>query len=220
MNSDNVLADTQNNMEKYSRDYLKNAIDNFLYVKQFGQLDNILEIGTFEGQSTCWLLRNLLTDTGSLTCVDPFPDQQIRDPSEPFASRQINPFKNISYSTETKVLDRFNSNISQVKKPQQNVNLFQEVSYTALSKLIADKKHFGFIYIDGCHWAQSALTDACMCFGLLEPNGFMLFDDYLLQNRPNVYHRSKIAVDAFVNIFQPDLEIHKIGLQVLVKKKA
>jgi len=220
MNYDNILTDTQNNMEEYTRDWLKHAINNFLYVKEFGQLHNILEIGTFEGRSACWLLKNLLADTGTLTCIDPFPDKQIRDSSELFASSQINPFKNISYSVENKVLNQFNSNISQVKKPQQKVNLFQEVSYTALSKLIVDKKQFGFIYIDGCHWGQVALTDACMCFGLLEPNGFMLFDDYLNQDRPNVYNRPKIAIDAFVNIFQPDLEIHRLGYQVLIQKKA
>ena len=207
-------------MEIYSQNFFSHGIDNFLYVKEnFGHCNEILEIGSFEGRSACWMLKNLLEDTGSLTCIDPFPDRQIRDLSEPFPSRQLNPFKNISYSIDNKTLDQFNSNIAHAKKPKQIVNLFQEVSYTALSKLIVDKKQFDFIYIDGCHWAQSVLTDACMCFGLLKPNGFILFDDYLLQNRPNVFNRAKMSIDAFVNIFYPDLEIHKSGFQVLIQKK-
>jgi predicted O-methyltransferase YrrM len=208
-------------VEIYTRDVFSSGLDNFLYVKEkFGQCNEILEIGSSEGRSACWMLKNLLEDTGSLTCIEPFPDQQLRDPTEPFPSRQLNPFKNISCVVDNDTLDRFNSNIAHAKQPKQIVNLFQEVSYTALSKLIVDKKQFDFIYIDGCHWAQSVLTDACMCFGILKPQGFMLFDDYLLQNRPNVFNRPKIAIDAFVNIFSPDLKIHKSGYQVLIQKKA
>ena len=214
-------ADTEIEVEVYTRDFFRHGIDNFLYVKEkFGQCSEILEIGSFEGRSACWMLRHLLTDTGSLTCIDPFPVQEIRDLSEPLPSRQLDPFGNISYLVDHKTLDQFNSNIAHAKHPEQIVNLFQEVSYTALSKLIVKKTQFDFIYIDGCHWAQAALTDACMCFGLLKPQGFMLFDDYLLQNRPNVLNRAKMSIDAFVNIFYPNLEIHKSGFQVLIQKKA
>jgi predicted O-methyltransferase YrrM len=208
-------------MAKFTTDWISTfAIPNFHYVKeQCNQITNILEIGSFEGRSACWMLTNLLDDQGTLTCIDPFPIRTVRDPLDNTPSRQVNPFKDIVYTVDDELINIFNSNIAQAKKPGQTVNVLQKVSYNALAKLIVDQTQFDFIYIDGCHQAQATLSDACMCFGMLKPGGFMLFDDYLNRTRENVFYRGKISIDAFVNIFYPDIAIHQMGYQVLIQKK-
>jgi len=207
-------------MEEYTTDWVsKFGIPNFKYVKeQYSDIADILEIGSFEGRSACWMLKHMLNDTGTLTCIDPFPNEQL-NPGDVVARRQIDPFDNRPYTLDDITFQRFTSNINQAKNPNQTVTVFRKLSYHALAELIVAEKQFDFIYVDGCHKSSATLTDACMCFGLLKPQGFMLFDDYLLANRPNVLDRGKMAIDAFMNTFSPNLEIHKVGYQVLVQKK-
>jgi predicted O-methyltransferase YrrM len=130
-----------------------------------------LEIGVFEGRSTCWLLENGLADTGSIVCVDPFSGMQA-------------------------VEARFWNNVRATQKSTQTVSAFKKPSYEALAEMIGHKYTFDFVYVDGVHSAIGALTDACMAWGLLKQGGVMLFDDYLYPHEP-----TKVGIDAFLNSF-------------------
>jgi predicted O-methyltransferase YrrM len=130
-----------------------------------------LEIGVFEGRSTCWLLENGLADKGSIVCVDPFSGMQA-------------------------VEARFWSNVRATQKSTQTVSAFKKPSYEALAEMIGHKYTFDFVYVDGVHSAIGALTDACMAWGLLKQGGVMLFDDYLYPHEP-----TKVGIDAFLNSF-------------------
>ena len=203
-------------MTEFTSDWFTYAIDNFTVVKnafvgdlntQPGYVNNILEIGSHEGRSACWMLENMLSDSGTLICIDPF------------ANHHINPFRDKSYEMDEEVFAQFQANVTESKKPQQTVNVIKGTSYYALADLIAHRKTFDFIYVDGNHQADATLADACMCFGLLNPGGFMLFDDYLWDHLPNVLDRGKMSIDAFVNMFLPNINISSIGYQFLIQKK-
>jgi predicted O-methyltransferase YrrM len=202
-------------MAEYTVDWFTYAIDNFNIVKkscmdrpQPGYLDTVLEIGSHEGRSASWMLENFVSDTGSITCIDPF------------ANNHINPFRDETYTVDEEVFARFQSNVSAAKKPGQNVEILRGTSYYALGDLISQRRLFDFIYVDGNHQADATLADACMCFGLLRPGGFMLFDDYLWDHLPNVLDRGKMSIDAFINMFLPNINISSIGYQFLIQKKA
>jgi predicted O-methyltransferase YrrM len=203
-------------MAEFTSDWFTYAIDNFSIVKnatmeshhpQPGYVNDILEIGSHEGRSTCWMLQNLLSDHGTITCIDPF------------ANHHINPFRDESYVVDEEVFQRFQSNINEAKKPGQTVNVMRGTSYYALADLITQRKEFDFIYVDGNHQADATLTDACMCFGLLRYSGFMLFDDYLWDHLPDVLDRGKMSIDAFTNMFLPNIQFSSIGYQMLIQKK-
>lgn len=203
-------------MAEFTSDWFTYAIDNFSIVKnatmeghhpQPGYVNDILEIGSHEGRSTCWMLQNLLSDHGTITCIDPF------------ANHHINPFRDESYMVDEEVFQRFQSNINEAKKPGQTVNVMRGTSYYALADLITQRKEFDFIYVDGNHQADATLTDACMCFGLLRYSGFMLFDDYLWDHLPDVLDRGKMSIDAFTNMFLPNIQFSSIGYQMLIQKK-
>jgi predicted O-methyltransferase YrrM len=148
-----------------------------------------LEIGSYEGRSTCWLLENGLTDKGSIVCVDPFSGMQA-------------------------VEARFWSNVQATQGAEQTVSLFKKPSYKALAEMIGHKYVFDFIYVDGVHSAIGALTDACMAWGLLRSGGVMLFDDYLYPHEP-----TKVGVDAFLAGFEGKYDLLFSNYQLAVKKK-
>jgi predicted O-methyltransferase YrrM len=178
----------------FTEDWFTNNIPNF--EKCMSALDKreiFLEIGSYEGRSTCWLLEHGLADDGDIQCIDPF----------------------VGLSD---IEERFLSNVHTVKKPDQYFEHFKDYSYNALTWLVqdapADPAQFDFIYIDGSHAPDATLTDACMSWGLLRKGGVMLFDDYQYPLEP-----TKVGIDAFLAAFEGKYDIIVNNYQLAVKKK-
>lgn len=152
------------------------------------------------------MLENMLSPTGTITCVDPF------------ANTHINPFNPEKIADNRTTETRFRANVTEVKKSKQKINIMPEVSYTALAKLIVKNQQYDFIYVDGNHTAEPALTDACMCWGLLKPGGIMLFDDYLWEDEPDQFDRCKMSVDAFTTLFRRQFTFSVLNYQLGVQK--
>jgi len=174
-------------------------------IESFNEVNSILEIGCYEGRGTCWMLENMLSDNGSIICIDPFLG--VDNPERADPELRYKPLE-----------DRFNYNVAISKKSGQTINVIPTVSYTALASLIAAGIQFDFIYVDGDHTGEGALTDACMAWGLLRQGGIMLFDDYFWDHEPNVLDRPKAAIDAFMNTFSRRYKVTTVGYQIAVQK--
>lgn len=166
-----------------------------------------LEIGSFEGRSTVWIVENMMTDGGWVDCVDTWEGGEEHDEEDMSA-----------------VLRRFRANIELLgeKYPERRVCEHEETSQWALSQFNASmygSPIYDFIYIDGSHKAPDVLTDACMAWPLLKPKGLMVFDDYMWGNPRDALHRPKIAIDAFTTIFGETAETIHVGYQLVVRKK-
>ena len=166
-----------------------------------------LEIGSFEGRSTVWMVENMLEDGGAIDCIDTWEGGEEHDEEDMDA-----------------VLARFRANTKLLgaKYPERRVCEHRENSQWALSQFNA--KMYGdsiydFVYIDGSHIAKDVLTDACMAWPLLKPKGIMVFDDYMWGDARDILHRPKWAIDAFVNIFAEEVEIISAGYQLAIRKK-
>ena len=200
-------------MPQFSSDWFTNALVNFDYIKTYlikeeKVINNILEIGSHEGRSSCWMLENMLTDTGTMTCIDPFAD------------RPVTAFSYDSIPEDRSIEQLFRANTAEVKKPGQTLEVIANMSFPALAQLIVDKRQYDFIYVDGSHNADDALADAVMCFGLLRPGGVMLFDDYLWEDGVSAYlGRPKQSIDAFVNMFYHRLKLGLVNYQLAIVKK-
>jgi predicted O-methyltransferase YrrM len=188
----------------YSQDWFTHNTTNFTDCttrlrEEFGKVTSILEIGCYEGRGTCWMLENVLSDTGTITCIDPFmgADSAVRD---------------------AVLEERFNHNVNLSKKPTQTVNVIPSVSYTALASLITAAAQYDFIYVDGDHAGEAAMTDACMAWGLLRKGGIMLFDDYFWDHVPDILDRPKAAIDAFMNTFTRRFKVTGVGYQIAIQK--
>ena len=196
-------------MPKFSTDWFDHVIFNFEHCRaNLPETKSILEIGCYEGRATCWMLQNMLDDRGEITVIDPF------------GHTHVNPFNNEQTIDGYSTLEIFKSNTAEVKKPRQKIKIMQGTSYERLAELIVAKKRFDFIYVDGNHCADAALTDACMCFGLLRDGGIMLFDDYLWEEPADHLIRCKASIDAFVNLFRKQLDMMVMNYQWGIRKKS
>jgi predicted O-methyltransferase YrrM len=165
---------------------------------------NFLEIGSFEGRSAVWIIENMMEDGGEIYCIDTWEGGAEHTPEDMAGTEE-----------------RFKHNVGLVMDNfvDRHVLPIKSTSVKALGGLIAQKKQFDFIYIDGSHLAKDVLTDACMSWPLLNKGGFMVFDDYLWKPQGfTLLQRPKFAVDTFVNMFEDEVTITHSGYQLIVRK--
>lgn len=167
-----------------------------------------LEIGSYEGRSSVWIIENMMEQGSNLFCIDTWEGGEDHG----------------GIDMES-VEDRFHSNIAiaQERFPGRNVYSFKSSSLQTLAAMNGTGEHsesFDFIYIDGSHTARDVLTDACLAWPLLKPNGVLVFDDYLWGNPRDILHRPKPAIDAFINIFAESIQVVALNYQVAISKSS
>lgn len=159
----------------------------------------ILEVGSFEGASTCYLIDMLACEKSiEVHCVDTWEGGV--EHNEGGSARTD------MHDVERRFLR--NTQLS-IEKASHRVDLrvHKGRSDIELSRLIAHglQGYFDFIYIDGSHQAPDVLCDAVLGFRLLRENGVMIFDDYLWQESlpqgVDPIRCPKPAIDAFVNLY-------------------
>jgi len=170
-----------------------------------------LEIGSYEGISAIWQLENILTDPSStITCIDIFDDKVIED--------------------------RFDRNIKATGVAYKVIKL-KGSSENMLRGLKFEQ--YDYVYIDGSHMPKWVLSDAVLSWDLLKKGRLMIFDDYhFIENKPKEFrptridvidnylwkkrvwntYSCKVAIDAFLKIYGPWLEVVFKKYQVVVKK--
>lgn len=180
---------------KFTQDWFSQNIPNFRQIAATTSIQRILEIGSFEGLSTCWMLQNMLPEDGSITCVDTFGggiEHQHLDMSH------------------TK--DLFLENTAEACGREQSVVLHEKQSIEALLDLYSDHETFDFIYVDGSHESINVLEDSVLAWRMLRKGGVMLWDDY--RGGAGV----SVAVDAFLRVYGPCLEMVLENYQIAVRK--
>ncbi|HVC60817.1 MAG TPA: class I SAM-dependent methyltransferase [Acetobacteraceae bacterium] len=161
-----------------------------------------LEIGSWQGGSATWLLDNVISRRGGrLTCIDAFEGS-----SEHVA---------IMASLGSRLQDLFDDNVLRTGHDDK-VRKLVGYSQAVLPSLWGEK--FDFIYIDGAHEAKFVIQDAALCWGLLRPGGFMLFDDvnFTFANHPE--QNTVRAIDFFLSVFADDLNVIDRRHQLLVQR--
>lgn len=161
----------------------------------------VVEIGSFEGRATVWILEHLIQNPDSkVYCIDPFMATGRKE-------REVCRKLNIDWG---QILQRFQSNIDLTGKAGQ-VELLQKPSSVALSSLLAvEAGQVDFVYVDGSHRASDAMSDMIFSYHLLRDGGLMICDDYiwtLETERPeiDILNNPKISIDAFSTIFRRSL---------------
>lgn len=150
----------------------------------------ILEIGTWEGRSTVALL-NLLPNS-SITCVDAWRSAEGQER-----------------------MKRFDANMREFSDRFEKC---QCDSLSALLEMIAARKSYNIIYIDGDHRQNSVLADSLYAWQLLKAGGIMIWDDY--QWEPGFPDESKphSAIDWFLKKFSGRYSVLHQDYQVIIRK--
>ena len=184
---------------KFSNDWFSNNIPIWLFIFQKenqNKFNKILEIGSFEGMSSYFLLNHFVNS--KIDCVETFLGSDEH--------------KKIDFSIIEK---NFNYNLNGYVN---RYNLFKMTSKNFFSK-----KHFGnnfydLVYIDGSHFKDDVLFDAINSFERLNMNGLMIFDDFL-RNYYDIKDENVIgAVFEFIKKFNDKIEIVFVGYQICIKK--
>jgi Methyltransferase domain len=177
------------------------------HLSRFAHQPNLefLEIGSFEGGSACWFLKNILTGESSrLTCVDTFD----------FAGQGSYYFQDEG-SESMSIEDRFDFNIKQTGSAHK-VRKLVGSSQTVLRGLPFFT--YDFIFIDGSHKGVNVLEDAVLSWPLLKKGGLLTFDDYAWDGDPNPLNCPRMAIDAFLNIFETNYAMIHKDYQVTIEK--
>ncbi len=163
-----------------------------------GRAARILEIGSFEGLSTCYFLWRL-TDL-QLTCVDTFEGSA----GLPSGEREG---LEAAFDRNVQLVDA-----SRVRKLAGD-------SRRVLLDLADEQARFDLVYVDGSHRALDVLVDAALSWPLLEVGGVVVFDDYrwaMLGDDPLL--RPGPAIDAFVGLVSTHGEVVFHDRQVALRK--
>lgn len=196
---------------------------------------SFLEIGSFEGRSTVWIIENMMNPGDWIDCVDTWEGGEEHSNSEMDGAEErflhnIDVALGGAEVEERDAIDGFPYPIhtryaspAATEDQRKRVYTYKCTSTRYLGSKLGmcydNKDLFDFIYIDGSHVAKDVLADACMAWPLLKPAGFMVFDDYLWGPPRDVLHRPKAAIDAFCNLFAEEVEIIHVGYQLIVRKK-
>lgn len=208
----------KNNNYQYTNNWFESAAKSVwdVLIPQINPT-RILEIGSYEGASTCYLIEKLGSQKEiEVHCIDTW---------EGGVEHQTGGSAQTDMSAVEK---RFHNNISFAQRNAEyksNIAVHKGFSDAQLSRLITEGKsgYFDFIYIDGSHQAPDVLCDAVLSFRLLKANGVIAFDDYLWQE-PLPYGTDpvrcpKMAIDAFTNTYCRKLRIIKAPLyQMYIQK--
>jgi predicted O-methyltransferase YrrM len=177
----------------------------------------ILEIGSFEGRSACYLVEYLGSQVSiEMHCIDSWEGGIEHQPGASSAAEM------------GEVEKRFHHNIriAQSKATHKaNIIAHKGVSSVELPRLISAgmREYFDLIYIDGSHQAPDVLLDSVLAFELLKVNGLIAFDDYLWQEPlpggTDPIRCPKPAIDAFTNIYCRKLRLIRAPLYQLYVQK-
>jgi len=174
------------------------------YLKEFKGKPNLrfLEIGSYQGRSTVWLLENILTDDSSIiTCIDTFEGSAEHNECNECKKDLKNLF------------DIFSHNISAFSN---KVNIIRDKSQVALKRITEE---YDFIYVDGDHKASAVIEDAILSFHLLKNGGMMIFDDYEWSCSKTLIDDPKPAIDAFMLIYADKIKVLLVNPhQVIIQK--
>lgn len=184
---------------EFTSDWFSHVAPTWRQLIESTRPSKVLEIGSYEGRSTCFLIETIGALRGyEIYCVDPW-------------------MRNASHDVRMdEVEKRFDANVRLAAERTPNKGRVTKVkggSIDVLPGMLSSghKGTFDLVYVDGSHEAPDVLVDAVLAFYLCRPGGLLIFDDYVwtpdAQARENPLKTPKPAIDAFVNTFNARLQV-------------
>jgi predicted O-methyltransferase YrrM len=174
-------------------------VDHLAALKARVARPDILEIGSYEGRSTLFLLAYF--PAGRVTVVDLWGDA-----TEHHAVAQLAPAEG-----------RFDSNIREFG---DRVTKLRGRSAQRLAMLLSNgTSQFDLIYIDGSHYSDDVMLDAVLSWSLLRKGGVMIFDDYMWLD----YHYGPAksvcrAANLFLRLVEGEYRLRHVAHQLIIEK--
>ena len=178
---------------EFTTDWFTSYWENWITFIGDRKISKILEIGSFEGRSTCAMIEHF-GRKGPLhvSCVDDW-----------HGSPELRQFD------MSAVEQRFNRNITRaVGRVANRVDVYKRKgrSVEVLSGLMQEHQNsFDLVFVDGSHQPGDVLTDLVLSYHLCAVGGQIICDDYLWNNAPHgeqdLLMMPRLAIDAFAHAF-------------------
>jgi len=173
----------------------------------YQNIENILEIGCYEGRATVWLCENVLinkTKNYQYDIVDTFKGSLDESGMEGTKKR---------LEEENFIENNFNYNISFF--PHINFNIYKGFSQYVLPTFEIKEK-YDFIYIDASHRADDTFVDVYFAHKLLKKGGILIFDDYGWKDPKNLHlvNSPQLGVEVFNTMYDNEYQVIFKGYQV------
>jgi len=193
---------TQDNLPNwFANDGLAN-FERILKPEFQGKSARYLQIGSYTGDASAWLYKNLIAGTDSVLV-----DVDTWEGSDEIAHKQLN------WGTVEDVYDAKTS-VGRFDRKIVKVKLTSDYFFKNNREL------YDFVYIDGDHTAYGVIKDAVNAFEVLKPGGIIAFDDYDWRGGIGPADRPRMAIDAFLNIYRNKVEVIIKKYQCWVRKVA
>jgi predicted O-methyltransferase YrrM len=160
----------------------------------------ILEIGSWEGRSTLFLLTYF--SQGPLTAVDTWAGSDEHH-----------------YNATSDLRDleaRFDANLG---PHAARVTKRKGSSLYVLPQLVEEQREYDLIYVDASHLADDAFTDTINAWRLLAEGGVMIFDDVMWPAYRRPRANTAWAIHSFLNYHSGEFKVLHAGYQVIVQKR-
>jgi predicted O-methyltransferase YrrM len=160
----------------------------------------ILEIGSWEGRSTLFLLTYFTQ--GHLTAVDTWTG----DLEAQYVRRDLRDLE-----------VRFDGNLAPCVA---RLTKRKGSSLQVLPQLLDEQQKFDVIYVDGSHFADDVLTDGITAWRLLKQGGVLIFDDFLTPFYVRARANPAWAINLFLKYHEGEYSIlHVYHQQIILQKK-
>jgi predicted O-methyltransferase YrrM len=155
----------------------------------------VLEIGSFEGRSTVFVLRHF--PKAQVDCVDTWLGSD-------------------EHAGEEFLNDLHGRFLVNIKPFSERVTCHKMTSAQFFRESSNDE--YDIVYIDGSHRATDVLLDLVNSWDRLRSGGLLLIDDYLWKHYKTAGDNPCSAVNAFVSIYKKQVRFLRVGYQVYIQK--
>jgi len=164
-------------------------------LKNITNVQNILEIGSYEGRSAIFFLNHF--SNSKITCVDTWggSDEQ----------KKLNP---------QIIENNFDINLQKYSK----LNRIKKLKTTSNNFFINNKNTFDLIYVDGDHSYNQVCIDIDNSWKILNKNGILILDDYLWWFYNDLKKNPSSAINQFIINHYNDFSNMTIWKQVILIK--
>ena len=182
--------------QNYNEKWFCNNL-NFLSVnfKNIKNIKNILEIGSYEGRSAIFFLKNF--SDSNITCVDTWSGSDEHN--------------SINFQLIEKNFDLNTSSY-------QSNNLLMKYKMTSNEFFQKNEKHFDLIYLDGDHSSNQVKIDLINSWNVLKKGGYLVLDDYMWWYYKDLKKNPSTPINYFIKENISNISTLTVWHQVIIQK--